>query len=195
MDGQTKVVSHTLSTLLQVVLKMNLKLWEESLPHVEFAYNRAVHSTIKFYPFEIVYGFKPAAPIDLLPFPMQKRVNFDTSKRAEFFKKLHERAKINIEKMTKMYRSVPTKVARRFCLNKVTWFGYTYARIASPINAKASCSPVQMDHSKCFTRSTTMLMKLIVQVHMVLVQVSASPICLRYLDLKSRGRLLFKRGG
>jgi hypothetical protein len=29
----------------------------------------------------------------------------------------------------------------------------------------------------------------------VLVQVSASPICLRYLDLKSRGRLLFKRGG
>jgi hypothetical protein len=32
--------------LLLVVLKKNLKLWEESLPHVEFAYNRAIHSTM-----------------------------------------------------------------------------------------------------------------------------------------------------
>jgi hypothetical protein len=69
-DGQTEVVNRTLSTLLRVVLKKNLKLWEESLPHVEFTYNRAFHSTTKFSPFEIVYGFKPVAPIDLLPLPM-----------------------------------------------------------------------------------------------------------------------------
>ena len=69
-DGQTKVVNRTLSTLLRAVLKMNLKLWEESLPHVECAYNRAVHSTTKFCSFEIVYGFKSTAPIDLLPLPM-----------------------------------------------------------------------------------------------------------------------------
>ena len=69
-DGQTKVVNHTQSILLRAVLKKNLKLWEESLPHVECAYNRAVHSTTKFCSFEIVYGFKPTAPIDLLPLPM-----------------------------------------------------------------------------------------------------------------------------
>jgi hypothetical protein len=69
-DGQTEVVNRTLSMLLRAVLKKNLKLWEESLPHVEFAYNRAVHSTTKFYPFELVYGFKPTAPIDLLPLPI-----------------------------------------------------------------------------------------------------------------------------
>jgi hypothetical protein len=89
-DGQTKVVNHTLSTLLRAVLKKNLKLWEESLPHVEFAYNKVVHSTTKFSPFEIVHGFKHAAPIDLLPLPMQERVNFDARKRAEFVKILHE---------------------------------------------------------------------------------------------------------
>lgn len=55
-DGQIEVVNRTLSTLLRAVLiKKNLKLWEESLPHVEFAYNMAVHSNTKFYPFEIVY--------------------------------------------------------------------------------------------------------------------------------------------
>ena len=44
-DGQTKVVNRTLSTLLRVVIKKNLRTWEECLPHVEFAYNRVVHST------------------------------------------------------------------------------------------------------------------------------------------------------
>jgi hypothetical protein len=101
-NGQTKVVNRTLS-MLHAILKKNLKLWEESLPHVEFAYNRTMHSTTKFYPFEIVYGFKSTAPIDLLPLPMQERVNFDASKRAEFIKKIHDQARANIEKMTKMY--------------------------------------------------------------------------------------------
>ncbi|WVZ78207.1 hypothetical protein U9M48_025956 [Paspalum notatum var. saurae] len=46
-DGQTEVVNRTLSTMLRAVLKKNLKMWEKCLPHVEFAYNRAVHSTTK----------------------------------------------------------------------------------------------------------------------------------------------------
>jgi hypothetical protein len=46
-DGQTEVVNHTLSTMLWIVLKTNLKLWEECLPHIEFAYNRSIHSTKK----------------------------------------------------------------------------------------------------------------------------------------------------
>jgi hypothetical protein len=33
-DGQTEVVNHTLSTMLRPVLKSNLKLWEECLPHI-----------------------------------------------------------------------------------------------------------------------------------------------------------------
>jgi hypothetical protein len=57
-DGQTDVVNHTLSTILRVILKTNLKLWEEYLPHIEFAYNRSVHSTMKVTLFQIVYGFK-----------------------------------------------------------------------------------------------------------------------------------------
>jgi hypothetical protein len=44
-DGQIKVINCTLSTMLCVVLKKNLKMWEDCLPHVEFSYNKAVHST------------------------------------------------------------------------------------------------------------------------------------------------------
>jgi hypothetical protein len=68
-DGQTEVVNCTLSTMLRTVSKSNLNLWEECLPHIDFAYNRSVHSTTKVSPFQVVYGFNPLAPIDLFPLP------------------------------------------------------------------------------------------------------------------------------
>jgi hypothetical protein len=78
-DGQTEVVNRTLSIMLWVVLKTNLKLWEECLPHIEFAYNISVHSTTKVSPFQVVYGFNPHAPIDLLPLPPSKMTCYDGS--------------------------------------------------------------------------------------------------------------------
>jgi hypothetical protein len=96
-DGQTEVVNRILSMLLRTMVKKNLNDWEECLPHVEFAYNRAVHSTTNLCPFEIVYGFKPIAPIDLLPLPLQERTNMEASKRAAYIKKIHEKTKKAIE--------------------------------------------------------------------------------------------------
>jgi hypothetical protein len=64
---------------------------------VEFAYNRAVHSTTNLCPFEIVCGFKPIAPIDLLSLLLQERTNMEASKRAIYIKKIHEKTKEAIE--------------------------------------------------------------------------------------------------
>jgi hypothetical protein len=100
-DGQTEVVNRTLSTLLRTMIKKNLKEWEECLPHVEFAYNRAVHSTTQLCPFEVVYGFKPITPLDLLPLPIHERTNMEASKRADFVRKIHEKTKEAIEKKGK----------------------------------------------------------------------------------------------
>jgi hypothetical protein len=96
-DGQTEVVNRTLAMLLRTMVKKNLKDWEECLPHVDFAYNRAVHSTTNLCPFEIVYGFKPIAPINLLPLPLQEITNMEASKRASYIKKIHEKTKEAIE--------------------------------------------------------------------------------------------------
>jgi hypothetical protein len=100
-DGQTEVVNHTLSQLLQSMIKKNLCVWEDCLPHVEFAYNRTVHSTTQLCPFEVVYGFKPITPLDLLSLPIQERENMEASKRAEFVKKIHMKTKEAIEKKGK----------------------------------------------------------------------------------------------
>ncbi|CAM9000104.1 unnamed protein product [Rhodiola kirilowii] len=97
-DGQTKVVNQTLLALLRTIIKKNLMEREDCSPQVKFAYNRAVHSTIGMCPFEVVYGFKPFAPIDLLPLPLQERSNMEASKRAEYVMKMHEKTKEEIEK-------------------------------------------------------------------------------------------------
>ncbi|WVZ81178.1 hypothetical protein U9M48_028589 [Paspalum notatum var. saurae] len=95
--------------MLRAVLKKNLKMWEECLPHVEFAYNRVVHSTTKVSPFQVVYGFNLRAPIDLLPLPTSERVHHDAKERADFILKLHKTTKDNIEKMNERYRDAGNK--------------------------------------------------------------------------------------
>jgi hypothetical protein len=109
MDGQTEVVNRTLSTMLRAILKTNLKLWEECLPHIEFAYNRSVHSTMKVSSFQVVYDFNPRAPIDLLPLPPSETTCFDASQRSKFILKMHETTKLNIEKMNEKYRIAASK--------------------------------------------------------------------------------------
>ena len=49
-DGQTEVTNRTLGALLRVMLRTNLRRWEECLPFVEFAYNRSRHSATKLTP-------------------------------------------------------------------------------------------------------------------------------------------------
>jgi hypothetical protein len=112
-DGQTEVVNHTLSTMLRVVSKSNLKLWEEYLPHIEFAYNRSMHYTMKVSPFQLVYGFNPRAPIDLFSLSPSKTTCFDASQWSEFILRMHETTKLNIEKMNEKYQIAGSKVRRK----------------------------------------------------------------------------------
>ena len=103
-DGQTEVVNRSLSTLLRALLKGNHKSWDEYLPHVEFAYNRGTHRTTRQSPFEVVYGFNPLIPLDLIPLPLNTFfIHKEEVSRSEFVKKLHERVKNQIENQTKVY--------------------------------------------------------------------------------------------
>ena len=91
-------MNRTLGQLLRAIIKKNVKSWDESLPHVEFAYNRVVHSSKHYSPFEIVYGFNPLTPLDLSPLPLEEHVNFDSAKKVEFVRNFHEKVRQNIDK-------------------------------------------------------------------------------------------------
>jgi hypothetical protein len=81
-----------------VLIKWNIKEWEECLPIAKYAYNRARHSTTSMSPFEVVYGFNLLSPLDILPLPLQERINMDVSARASYLKKVHEDTRHTIER-------------------------------------------------------------------------------------------------
>ena len=70
--------------MLRAIIKKNIKTWEDCSSHVEFAFNRTVHSVTQYSPFEIVYGFNPLTPLDLSPLLVHERVNLDGKKKAKF---------------------------------------------------------------------------------------------------------------
>jgi hypothetical protein len=95
-DGQTEVVNKTLTQLLHTVIQKNLKNWGDCLPFIEFAYNRTVHTTT-YSPFEIVYGFNPLTPLNLMPLPIDEMSSLDGHRKAELVKSIHERVRLQIE--------------------------------------------------------------------------------------------------
>jgi len=91
IDGQTKVVNRTLSLMLRCLIFENLMVWEDLLPHIEFAFSRIVNSTTSYTPFEVVYGFNLVTPLDLLPIPVLDEVLCKNGfEKATFIKHLHQ---------------------------------------------------------------------------------------------------------
>ena len=109
IDGQIEIVNRTLSTLMQAIIKKNIKTQEEYLPHIEFAYNHIVHSATKFSPFEIVYYFNSLTLLDLPSIPLSEHASLDGQKKAKFVKQIHVRARLNIESKIEQYAKQANK--------------------------------------------------------------------------------------
>lgn len=61
------MVNRSLGNLLRCLVGEHIKSWDSVLPIAEFAYNNSVNRTTGMSPFEVVYGHKLRAPIDLMP--------------------------------------------------------------------------------------------------------------------------------
>ena len=141
-DGQTEVVNRTLGTLLRTVLRKNLKTWEACLPHVEFAYNRVVHSTTNCSPFEVVYGFNPLTPLDLLPMPnVSVFKHKEGQAKADYVKKLHERVKDQIERKNKSYAKQANKGRKKVVFEPGDWVWVHMRKERFPEQRKSKLQP------------------------------------------------------
>ena len=81
----------------------------------------STHSATKFSPFEIVYGFNPLTPLDLSLLPRYEHVNLEGKKKAEFVKKNHENARLNIERRTEQYAKQANKGRCQVVLEPGDW--------------------------------------------------------------------------
>jgi len=68
------------------------------LSFIEFAYNRSVHSTTDYSPFEIVYSFNLLTPLDLIHLLVDEIVSLDGNQKAQVMKDLHAKIRQQIEK-------------------------------------------------------------------------------------------------
>ena len=140
-DGQTEVVNRTLTTLLRAIIQKNLKNWENCLPFIEFAYNRSIHSTTNMSPFEIVYGFNPLTPLDLLPLPVNERASLDGQRKAEVVKKLHESVRKQIEMKNDKYAAKANKGRRKVIFQPGEWVWVHMRKERFPTRRQSKLQP------------------------------------------------------
>jgi hypothetical protein len=140
-DGQTEVVNRTLSQLLRAIIQKNLNSWGKCLPFVKFAYNRTVHSTTGFSPFEIVYGFNPLTPIDLIPLPFEERVSLDGEKKAKMVRQLLEGVRLQIEKKNRLYAFKANKGCKLVVFQPDNWVWVHMRKERFPNQRKSKLQP------------------------------------------------------
>ncbi|OMO89160.1 reverse transcriptase [Corchorus capsularis] len=118
-QGKENVVADALSR--RALIKKNLRTWEDCLPHVEFAYNRSIHSTTGCSLFETVYGFNPLTPMDLLSLPLSVQVDMDGQRKADYVRELHARVRAQIEKKTQHYMKNANKGRKEVIFEPGDW--------------------------------------------------------------------------
>jgi len=121
-DGQTEVVNRTLGKMLRCMIMQNIREWEELLPHIEFAYIRVVHSTTSHSPFEVVYGFNPLTPLNLLPLPTHEAWTCqDGEAKAKYIQDLHSQVKETIERRVKKQQEDGNKGRKEVIFQEGDW--------------------------------------------------------------------------
>ena len=105
-DGQTEVVNRSLGNLLRSLVGDHIRSWDSILPIAEFAYNNSVNRTIGVTPFEVVYGHKPKAPIDLIPMAISHRPSESATEFAHHIHELHTEINRRINKSNAEYKKV-----------------------------------------------------------------------------------------
>ena len=68
------MVNRSLGNLLRCLIGEANRNWDSILPIAQLAYNSSVNRSIGASPFEVVHGYTPRKPLDLLPMSLHVRI-------------------------------------------------------------------------------------------------------------------------
>ena len=105
-DGQTEVVNRSLSDMLRCLVGVKQGVCDLILSMVEFAYNNFVNRSTGKSHFQIVNGYSPHTPIDLVPLPPHMRVSKPVENFAKYIHDLHVEIRQNISLSNEEYKLV-----------------------------------------------------------------------------------------
>jgi len=127
-----------LGTLLRVLVKRNIKGWDELLCHAEFAFNRTPSKAMGLSPFQIVYGNNPQTPLDLVPICNPTKFSWEAEKRVKEIQELHAKVGEKIEKLNEQAKSFANKKRREahFQPGDLVWVHLSKERFPSKRKSK-----------------------------------------------------------
>uniref|UniRef100_A0A2N9IA60 Reverse transcriptase n=1 Tax=Fagus sylvatica TaxID=28930 RepID=A0A2N9IA60_FAGSY len=103
-DGQTMVVNWSLGNLLQCLVGEANRNRDLILPTTQLAYNSSTNRTIGISPFEVVHGYPPRKPLDLLPMSPHVRVSESAEAFAQYLHDLHHKIRNKIQASSFQYK-------------------------------------------------------------------------------------------
>ncbi|GKA52977.1 RNA-directed DNA polymerase [Tanacetum coccineum] len=112
-DGQTEVVNWSLGNLLRSLIMVNAKQWDLILPQAEFAYNRSVNRTTSKSPFEVVYGWNPIIPLNLVPVLEVGQFSEEGTNQSEQIRELHRSVREQIIRHNEQYKGHADKLRKQ----------------------------------------------------------------------------------
>ena len=78
--------------------------WDSILPVAQLAYNSSVNRSINASPFEVMHGYTPRKPLDLLPMSLHVRIFEFPEAFAQHIHDLHSEIRKNIQKSNSQYK-------------------------------------------------------------------------------------------
>ena len=84
------MVNRSVGNLLRCLVGEHPSTWDVILPTAEFFYNNFVNRSTSKSPFEVVHGYKPRTPIDLIPISPLHKVSESAESFAQRMHDLHK---------------------------------------------------------------------------------------------------------
>jgi transposase InsO family protein len=104
MDGQIEVINRNHGNLLRCLVQENLRNWDLILPTAQIAYNSYVNQSLGMSPFEVVCGYKPRKPLDLILMTPHASVSMSTEAFAQHLHELHIEINKQLEASNASYK-------------------------------------------------------------------------------------------
>ena len=103
-DGQIEVVNRSLGDMLRCLVGVKQGVWDLILLITEFVYNNSVNRSTGKSPFQIVNGYSPCTPIDLVPLPPHMQVSEPVENFAKHIHDLHVEIRRKISLSNEEYK-------------------------------------------------------------------------------------------
>ena len=102
--GQTEVVNRSLGNMLRCLVGVKQGVWDLILSTAKFAYNNSVNRSTGKSPFQIVNGYSPHTPIDLVPLLPHMRISEPAENFAKHIHDLHAEIRRKISLSNEEYK-------------------------------------------------------------------------------------------